>query len=66
MTAAQRNGEVAFVHIESTLGGTCRIRNPWPDSQVVLERDSEMVEKLNQDLLEFGTGKDEQVSLIRA
>lgn len=33
VTAAQRNGEIEFVHIESTQGGTCRIRRPWENKE---------------------------------
>jgi hypothetical protein len=37
VTSAARNGEVEFVEVESRLGETCRLRNPWGGACVVTE-----------------------------
>ncbi|MCL5996709.1 MAG: DUF5703 domain-containing protein [Chloroflexi bacterium] len=35
VAAAIRQGRVDFIEIESSHGGTCRLRNPWPEGCVV-------------------------------
>ena len=34
MLSAAKNGSVSLVEIVSQLGGTCRLRNPWPNHKV--------------------------------
>ncbi|CAG7617144.1 hypothetical protein PAECIP111802_00371 [Paenibacillus allorhizosphaerae] len=34
VTSARRQGAIPFVKISSTLGGTCRLRNPWGEQPV--------------------------------
>ncbi len=58
------NHELEFVQIESTLGGQCRIRNPWPQKETVAWRKGAKAETLHGDLLEFETAKAETVLLL--
>jgi len=54
VTAAISDGEVEFVDIESRLGETCRIRNPWDGTCLVNEIGGDS-QKLDGDILCFGT-----------
>ena len=61
------SGDIQYVEIESQLGATARIRNPW-DSDVVLYRDGIERERLvssKNDLLTFGTREGERIVLVR-
>ena len=58
------NGRIEFVQVKSQAGGECRIRNPWPDTTVALERNGDKPEQLSGDLLRFSTTKGE-VTTIR-
>ncbi|PKO21552.1 MAG: hypothetical protein CVU38_14130 [Chloroflexi bacterium HGW-Chloroflexi-1] len=66
VTASQQKGVIKFVHIESKLGGTCRLRNPWPDAPVTIHRDGKAAEQLAGNILEFDTRKSERLCLNRA
>ena len=68
VSAAARNGAVSFVEIDSRLGGTCRIRNPWPDGKATLYRNG--VEATDytvtaQTLLTFKTRKGENIKIVK-
>ena len=54
VTAAARDGKVEFVEIESRLGETCRLRNPWGTPCRVTEIDGK-TQTVNGDLLTFNT-----------
>ena len=59
--------EIQYVEIESQLGETCRIRNPW-DSNVVLYRNgvkAETIEASENDLMEFETSENEIIVLVK-
>jgi len=62
VTAAVQNGEVEFIEIESRLGETCRIRNPWGKPCLVSEIDG-TTQEMDGDILCFDTerGKHYQV-----
>ena len=68
VSAAAKNGAVSYVEIVSQLGGTCRIRNPWPDSKATLFRNG--VEATDyavtaQTLMTIKTQKGETIRLIK-
>ena len=65
VTSAMRKGKVEFVEIQSRLGGECRLRNPWGESEAVLRRDGGKPQKVNGSLLKFATGKDQHILLVR-
>lgn len=59
--------DIQYVEIESTIGGECRIRNPW-DENVVLYRNNVKSEKIDageNDLMTFNTVKGEHIVLVR-
>ena len=59
--------EIQYVEIESQLGETCRVRNPW-DCSVVLYRNgvkAETIEAGENDLMEFETSENEVIVLVK-
>ena len=63
VTAAFEDGGVRRVRIVSERGTPCTLRNPWPGRAVQLTRNGRPAEELAGDLLKFGTGIGEAVSL---
>ena len=68
VSAAAKNGAVSYVEIVSRLGGTCRIRNPWPDGKVTLFRNG--VEATDfavtaKTLMTIKTQKGEMIRLVK-
>ncbi|HUS40348.1 MAG TPA: DUF5703 domain-containing protein [Pirellulales bacterium] len=59
-------GEIRFVEIESPLGGLCRVRNPWPDQDVVIEISSERQTMTTPDLIELPTKRGDVITLTRS
>jgi hypothetical protein len=57
VTSAIRKGVIESVSIESTLGGTCRLRNPWGDREVAVFQGDLETMALQGTLLEFDTNK---------
>jgi hypothetical protein len=49
VTSAIRNGEIEFVEIVSQTGARCRVRNPWPATEVALHRKGHVPEALTGD-----------------
>jgi hypothetical protein len=66
VTASMRGGRIEFVAIQSQLGGPCRVRNPWPNSNVSLQRDGGAAEDARGPLLEFPTAPRERIVLAPA
>ncbi|MBW7456330.1 hypothetical protein ACFOLF_00715 [Paenibacillus sepulcri] len=64
VTSAIRSGSIPFVKINSTLGGSCRIRNPWGETEVSLRKADGKNRALKGSLLEFDTQKGEDIELI--
>ncbi|WP_407270888.1 glycosyl hydrolase family 95 catalytic domain-containing protein [Radiobacillus sp. PE A8.2] len=67
VSSSMESGDIQYVEIESELGKTARIRNPW-NSDVVLYRDgvkSETLPASENDLLEFDTYEGENIVLVR-
>ncbi|WP_248926177.1 glycosyl hydrolase family 95 catalytic domain-containing protein [Paenibacillus hamazuiensis] len=62
VTSERRGGEIPYVEIESTLGGICRIRNPWGERQVIVRRGDE-TSTINGSLLEIDTEKGSKIRL---
>ena len=54
VTSAIRDGEVEFVEIESRLGETCQLRNPWGTLCLVSEVDG-ATQEIDGDVLRFET-----------
>lgn len=65
MTSATRKGQIEFVEILSQLGGECRLRNPWAETEVALFRDGRKAENLSGPLLKFSTRKGERIVLVQ-
>ena len=56
VTSSIRNGDVDFVEIESRVGETCQLRNPWGKPCLVTEIGGN-AQELDGDILRFATGK---------
>lgn len=65
VTSSIRSGQVEFVELLSQVGGECRLKNPWPQSQVTLYRNGKKSEALKGPLLTFSTQKDETIAVTR-
>ncbi|MEK3916740.1 glycoside hydrolase family 95-like protein [Paenibacillus sp. FSL H7-0331] len=50
-------GVIEFVKIESTLGGKCRLRNPWGERELVVHQGDHVQMVSKASLLEFDTDK---------
>ncbi len=56
-----RQGRIEFVELLSQAGAECRLRNPWGESPVTLERDGITSETLRGSLLRFATRRGERI-----
>ena len=68
VSASARNGAVSYVEIVSQLGGSCRIRNPWPESKASLFRNGVEATDYSvtaQSLLTIKTQKGETLTLVK-
>ncbi|MBN2292027.1 MAG: hypothetical protein JXM70_06350 [Pirellulales bacterium] len=65
VTAAIRDGEVEFVEIESRLGETCRLRNPW-EGPCCLGENGGMNRQVHGEILQFDTESGGHYRLIPA
>ncbi len=65
VSSSVKNGEVSFLEINSQLGGTCRIRNPWSDKTISLYRNGVKAEELTGYLISFGTSIGEDIKIVR-
>jgi len=68
VSAAARNGAVSYVELVSQVGGTCRIRNPWPDGKATLFRNGVEATDFTvtaQTLLTFMTQKGENIKIVK-
>jgi hypothetical protein len=63
VTASLREGQLAFVRVESPLGGACRIRNPWAGQEVRVYRGEGEPQSLTGDVLTVETGAGESLLL---
>lgn len=63
VTAAVDNGEVAFVELESRLGETCQMRNPWPGACRVIELEGDTHE-LDGEILRFDTKRGKRYQVL--
>ncbi|MBE1446840.1 glycosyl hydrolase family 95 catalytic domain-containing protein [Paenibacillus sp. OAS669] len=64
VTSSIRRGNVSFVHLRSTLGGTCRIRNPWGEAAVTVAYKGGQTVTLKGSLLIFETKQGDEVELL--
>ncbi len=64
VTASQQKGIIEFVEINAQLGGECRVRNPWPEREVALYRNGLKEQDLKGSLLQFKTGRGENIVLV--
>ena len=65
VSSSVKNDEVTFVEINSQLGGTCRIRNPWPGNTMSLYRNGVKAEDLTGSLISFSTSVGEDIKIVR-
>ena len=59
VTSSMQSGRIEFVEIKSQVGGQCRLRNPWPDTEVTLYRDGSKWKDVRGALLKFETDRDQ-------
>ncbi|MEI7899821.1 MAG: glycoside hydrolase family 95-like protein, partial [bacterium] len=68
VSAAAKSGAVSYVEIVSRLGGTCRVRNPWPEASIDFYRNGVKANDCTvtaQTLVTFKTQKGETLTLIK-
>ena len=65
VSSSVKSGEVSFVEINSQLGGTCRIRNPWHGNAISLYRNGVKAENLTGSLISFSTRIGEDIKIVR-
>ena len=65
VSSSVKNGEVRFVEINSQLGGTCRIRNPWPGNTMSIYRNDVKAEDLTGSLISFSTSVGEDIKIVK-
>jgi len=61
VSAAQKDGVVKLVEVESQLGGEFPVENPWTGQAATLYRNGKKAEDLTGDVLRFPTAKGERV-----
>jgi hypothetical protein len=66
VTSSLKNRQIEFVCIDSQLGGTCRIKNPWPETETTFYRNGKKAESVGSDVLAFDTAIGESILLIRS
>lgn len=66
VSSSLKGGKIRFVEIESQLGGECRIRNPWPDSEVAMLVDGKKKGTFKDALIKFPTEKGKHYLLVSA
>jgi len=59
-------GEIQFVELDSAVGGTCRLRNPWGTATVQLVRNGREAESRSGALLVFDSSAGETIRVRRA
>ena len=64
ISASLRNGRIEFVAIQSRKGGTCRVENPWNQSEVKLYRDGKEVGAVSGQLLAIATAAGDTITLV--
>ncbi|WP_156889653.1 glycosyl hydrolase family 95 catalytic domain-containing protein [Paenibacillus harenae] len=64
VTSSIRNGVIVSLSIESTLGGICRLRNPWGERQVSVKNGDRESKIFSGSLLEFETLAGEAFNFI--
>ena len=64
VASAMHKGQIEFVEINSQVGGACRMRNPWGETEVMLYRDGIKSENMKGSLLNFATRKGENILAI--
>lgn len=68
VSSSIKSGDIEYIEIESSLGETCYIRNPW-DSAIVLYRngvESETIRSSMNKLVKFETEAGEDIVIVRA
>lgn len=65
VSSSAKNGAISFVAIDAQLGGTCRIRNPWPGHTITLYRNGTKAEDLTGSLISFSTSIGEDIRIVK-
>ncbi|MFA6134176.1 MAG: glycoside hydrolase family 95-like protein [Phycisphaerae bacterium] len=63
VSSVSDQGQIKFVEITSQLGGTCRMRNPWPDATVIIKTDSGNPQEMTGSLLTLETSKGQRLRI---
>jgi hypothetical protein len=64
ISASLQNGKVAYVEIQSTKGGSCRVRNPWHQTELSLYRNGKESGTVSGPLLVITTTAGDTVTLV--
>lgn len=66
VSSSMKGGKIGFVEIISRLGGPCRVRNPWPGTEVELWIEGRKKAVLKDARLDFDTKKGNSYVLVPA
>jgi hypothetical protein len=64
VSSAMHRGEIQFVEIQPQLGGVCRLRNPWPGTEVAIWRNGVKIDTAKEGLLRIPTRKGEDFVVV--
>ncbi len=64
VSASMNKGQIAPVKIYSQVGGECRLRNPWPDTELTLHRNGKKAEELAGSVLRCSKADGETILVV--
>jgi len=63
ISASMEKGQIEFVEVHAQKGGECRIKNPWPDTEITIYRDGGKSGNMKGSLLLIQTKAGELVTI---
>lgn len=56
---------IEFIEVDAQAGGTCRIRNPWKNTDVTIYRNGKRLTTTNKDLITFSTQRHDHFIILK-
>ena len=64
ISASMEKGQIEFVEIYSQKGGQCRLKNPWPGTEITLYRDGRKTKDISSSFLVFFIKNGETITIV--
>jgi hypothetical protein len=64
VSSSMQEGKIEFVEILSQKGAICRLRNPWPSTEVTVFKNGKKLKNLEGTLLSFKTQSDDRFVIV--